>query len=443
MKPWTPAEDHLFPVLDDLLDEWQAGYKPGFEGIKVIGHRWSPKSHQIKDFLARNRVPYLWMDVEKDPEGNRHLEALGLSRECLPIVLFEDRSYLVQPTSIDIANRIKMQTLPTQAVYDLLIVGGGPAGLAAAVYGGSEGLKTLLIEKEALGGQAGTSSRIENYLGFPQGISGEDLARRALDQARRLGAEILCPQEVVSVRLEDPYRIARLADGSEISAYSLMLTTGVAWRRLNVPGIDRLNGAGIYYGAARTEGPSCSDESIYLIGGANSAGQAAIYFADFAQEVTMLVRGESLAATMSQYLIDQIEETSNIVKRFCCAVTRVEGEERLQSITVCNTQDGSEETLPAHSLFIFIGAEPCTEWLKGVVEMDDKGFVLTGMQLISGGSRPKGWKLERDPYLLETSVPGIFAAGDVRHDSVKRCAAGVGAGSMAVAFVHQYLAEVK
>lgn len=442
MKPWDPPEERLYPVLNDLLDDWLATFHPPFEGLRVIGNRWSPHSHQAKDFLARNQVPYQWLDIELSEEAQSLAKYANCDRMSLPLVLFADGSNLLQPTNIQIAEKIGLQTQAGKPFYDLIIVGGGPAGLAAAVYGASEGLKTVMIEREAPGGQAGTSSRIENYLGFPVGLSGSDLARRAVTQARRFGVEILTPQEVTGIRVEDPYRFVTLADGSEISCHALILGLGVSWRRLNVPGLEQLNGAGVYYGAAQTEALSCQDEDVYIIGGANSAGQAAMYFSKYARKVTMLVRGDSLAKSMSQYLIEQIAETPNIEVQVHSSVIEAKGETSLEAITIANAVTGETQTVPATSLFIFIGASPRTDWLDGVVERDERGFILTGPDLKHEDRRPKGWTLERDPYLLETNVPGIFAVGDVRHNSVKRVASGVGEGSICVQFVHQYLSKV-
>lgn len=442
MKPWDPPEERLYPVLTDLLDDWQANYRPEFEGIRIVGHRWSPLSHQLKDFLGRNQVPYHWLDIELEEEGPRLVEFAGAVAADLPLVLFPDGSHLKHPTNIELAEKVGLKTRAELPFYDLLIVGSGPAGLAAAVYGASEGLKTVLVEREAPGGQAGTSSRIENYLGFPVGLSGADLARRGVAQAMRFGVEILTPQEVTAVRIEDPYRYVKLSDGSEITCHALMISTGVSYRKLDMPGIERLTGAGVYYGAAMTEAMSCQDADVYIVGGANSAGQAAMYFSKFASKVVMLVRGESLAKSMSQYLIDQICGTPNIEVQPFSSVAQVDGEDRLETVTIANSQTGLSETVPASALFIFIGAMPRTDWLAGVVERDEQGFILTGADLVRSGRRPKGWQRDRDPFLLEASVPGIFVAGDVRHGSVKRVASGVGEGSIAVQFIHRYLGEV-
>jgi thioredoxin reductase (NADPH) len=445
LKPWDPPTEHLYPQLDDLLDDWQASYRPAFEGIRLLGTRWSPRSYELRDFLARNHVPYQWIDVElaaNDPETKRLLEALGPEVANLPVVLFPDGTKLLESLPADVAQRIGLRTRAQTDFYDLAIVGGGPAGLAAAVYGASEGLHTVIIEREAPGGQAGMSSRIENYLGFPNGLSGGDLARRAVVQAQRFGVEILSPQEAVGVRLEGPYRIIKLSDGSEISCHALMIAAGVQWRRLDAPGIDRLQGAGIYYGGGATEALSCKGEIVYVVGGANSAGQAAMNFSKYAERVVILVRGTSLASSMSQYLIDQIKETPNIQLWTHASVTEVHGDTHLEEVSVLCSDTGKTERVPANAMFIFIGALPRTKWLAGVIERDERGFLLTGPDLIRDGQRTKGWTLDRDPFLLETNVPGIFAVGDVRHGSVKRVASGVGEGSVAVQFIHQYLSKV-
>ena len=446
LKPWDPPEEKLYPVLDDLLEDWRASFRPPFEGLRVVGHRWSPRSFEIRDFLARNQVPYQWLDVEADPEAQGLVEAAadaaGNGGVELPLVVFADGTRLAAPSRAALAEKVGLQTQAERPFYDLVIVGGGPAGLAAAVYGASEGLRTLMIEREAPGGQAATSSRIENYLGFPSGLSGADLARRAVTQAQRFGVEILTPQEATGLELRDPYRIVTLGSGAEVSCHALLVATGVSYRKLDVPGAEELTGAGVYYGAAMTEAMSCRDEDVYVVGGANSAGQAAMHFARYARRVVMLVRGPSLSRTMSQYLIDQIGETPNIEVRPGTQVLEVRGQGSLSEIVIGDAGSGATETVPASSLFIFIGAMPRTDWLEGVVQRDEHGFILAGPDLTGNGRRPAGWPLDREPYLLETSVPGIFVAGDVRHGSIKRVASGVGEGSIAISFVHQYLSRL-
>ncbi|QIN79290.1 response regulator [Rubrobacter marinus] len=441
-KPWDPPEENLYPVLDDQLEEWLSGFRPPFEGIRLVGNRWSQDSHRLKDFLARNMVPYRWLDVEGSEEGRRIVAQADHGAPKLPLVVLPDGAYLEDPPNVEVAEKIGLKTRAQRPFYDLIIVGGGPSGLAAAVYGASEGLKTVLIEREAPGGQAGTSSKIENYLGFHTGVSGGELSRRAVAQARRFGVEILAPQEVKGVRVEDRYRIVTLSDGSEVSCDVLLIATGVAYRKLDAPGIDELTGRGVYYGAAITEALSCRDSDVYIVGGANSAGQAAMYLSQFAREVTLLVRGDSLEKGMSQYLIDEMGRRENIKVRLRSSVARVSGDESLETVTIKDAASGGEETVPAAGLFVFIGALPGTDWLDGVVRRDERGFILAGPDLSEDGARPRGWSLDRDPYLLETSVPGIFVAGDVRHGSVKRVASGVGEGSIAVQFIHQYLSKV-
>jgi thioredoxin reductase (NADPH) len=441
MKPWDPPEDNLYPVVHDLLDQWQSTFTPAFEGLRVIGTQWSPQTHTVKDFLARNRQPYRWLDIERDPEAQSLLNYIADTGKLpeTPVVVFPDGTALVRPTTLQIAEKIGLKTQPTQSFYDLAIVGAGPAGLAAAVYGSSEGLRVVLIEKEAPGGQAGTSSRIENYLGFPVGLSGGDLARRAVAQATRFGTEILTPKEVQAVRLEDQYRILTMTDGTELSCHALMIATGVQYRYLDVQGCNALIGAGVYYGAAMTEAMSVQGQDVYIVGAGNSAGQAAMFFTRYAKNVYMLVRGESLTKTMSSYLIDQIGATDNIHVLNYTEVKVVYGTDKLERLTYFNNQTREEQTVDAAALFIFIGAAPMTDWLAGIVERDQYGFIYTGPDLIRDGKRPKGWRLDRDPFLLEASVPGIFCAGDVRARSVKRVASAVGEGSIAVQFIHQYL----
>jgi thioredoxin reductase (NADPH) len=444
MKPWDPPTEHLYPQLDDLLDDWRASFRPTFQGIRVLGTRWSPRSYELRDFLARNHVPYQWIDVELsagDPETKRLLEALGSDASSLPVVLFPDGTKLLESVPAKVAQKVGLRTRAQTSFYDLAIVGGGPAGLAAAVYGASEGLHTVMIEREAPGGQAGMSSRIENYLGFPSGLSGADLARRAVVQAQRFGVEILA-QEAVGVRREDSYRIIKMADANEISCHALMIATGVQWKRLEAPGVDRLQGAGIYYGGGATEALSCKGEVVYVVGGANSAGQAAMNFAKYAERVVILVRGTSLSSTMSQYLIDQVQKTPNIQLWTHASVAEAHGEAHLEELSILCSDTGKVERVPANAMFIFIGALPRTDWLADVVQRDERGFLLTGPDLLHDGQRPSAWALDRDPFLLETNVPGIFAVGDVRHGSIKRVASGVGEGSVAVQFIHQYLSKV-
>jgi thioredoxin reductase (NADPH) len=445
LKPWDPADRNLYPVLDDLLDEWSANYRVPFEGVRVIGTRWSPRCYEMREFLARYHIPYQWLDIENagsDAEGARTIAANADRLGQLPVVVLTDGSTLADPSQAELARRLGLRTRPDTNFYELVIVGGGPAGLAAGVYGASEGLKTVIVEREAPGGQAGLSSRIENYLGFPSGLSGDDLARRAVAQARRFGAEILAPQEVVKVRSEGPYRVLTLADGCELSCHAIVIASGVQWRKLDVPGIERLQGAGVYYGAASTEALSCRDEDVYIVGGANSAGQAAIHFARYTRSVMMLVRGAGLGATMSQYLIRDIEQTPNIRVECGAQVVAVHGEDKLEAISIACTRSGSVDRRPASALFVFIGAAPRTDWLGGFVERDDRGFILTGAEVMRQGNRPNGWTADRDPFLLETSVPGVFAVGDVRHGSIKRVASSVGEGSIAIQFVHAHLAKV-
>ena len=496
MKPWDPPEVHLYPILDDLLDDWWASAKPPFEGIKIIGLRWSPKSYDVKHFLARNGIPYQWLDIEANEEAHElisYLESISKNGSTnspstvpaiattvstfsilennktdnnnnnnsslstrskssqshslslnLPVVIFPDGSYMEEPSNSELAEKIGLKTHAQMPFYDLIIIGGGPAGLAAAVYGASEGIGTLLIERQAPGGQAGMSSNIENYLGFPSGLSGSSLARRAVAQAARFGAEILAPQEVASLRVDGPYRIVKLNDGTEISCHALLIACGVSYRELkDVSGIEKLTGSGVYYGASMVEALSCKDEDVFMVGGANSAGQAAVHFSKYAKTVTLVVRGDSLSKSMSQYLIHQIHETNNIHVLLNSKVKEVRGENRLEFITIKNTQTGQLQTFPSHGLYIFIGAVPHTDVLVGLIERDANGFVLTGPDLIHDGrEHPQGWTLKRQPYLLETNVPGIFAAGDVRHGSMKRVAASVGEGSIAVQLIHQYLKKV-
>ncbi|HME07080.1 MAG TPA: FAD-dependent oxidoreductase [Bryobacteraceae bacterium] len=445
LKPWDPPENELYPVLDDLLEDWQANYHPPFEGTRVLGNRWDARSYELRDFLARHHIPYQWIDVElaaSDPEVAQLMAALAGEPLRLPVVLLKEGTRLDQPNTTQLAEQLHLHTTAESDQYDLIIIGGGPAGLAAAVYGASEGLRTVMVEREAPGGQAALSSRIENYLGFPSGLSGSDLARRAVTQARRFGVEILSPLEAMSVRLDGQYKFVSLSSGAEISCHALLIATGVRWRKLEVPGADRFLDCGMYYGATPAEAVSCKDEDVYVVGGANSAGQAAMNFSKYARRVVMLVRGDSLAATMSSYLIDQIKQTPNITVEYNTRVISVQGEERLERITVECGASGQQDTVATSALFIFIGATPDTDWLDGVMERDERGFVLTGRDLVRKPETRKKWPLEREPWLMESSVPGIFVVGDVRHGSVKRVASGVGEGSIAVQFIHQYLSQV-
>jgi thioredoxin reductase (NADPH) len=500
MKPWDPPQEYLYPILDDLLDDWWASFKHPFEGIRIIGLRWSPKSYEVKYFLARNGIPYQWLDLESDEEARRlvsYVESTSKNKPSnfinaatttttpnssfsvldhnetennnnsvpsirsasslsysssvnsssflhLPLVIFPDGSHMEEPSSSELAEKIGLKTRAQMPFYDIIIIGGGPAGLAAAVYGASEGLSTLLIERQAPGGQAGMSSNIENYLGFPSGLTGSNLARRAVAQAIRFGAEILTPQEAVGIRVDGPYRIVKLRDGTEISCHVVIIACGVSYRNLDgVKGIEKLTGAGVYYGASMVDALSVKGEDVFMVGGANSAGQAAIHFAKYAKTVTLLVRGDTLNKSMSRYLIHQINETPNIRILLNSKVTEVHGENRLEFITITNTQTRQLQTVPASGLYIFIGAVPHTDAAVGLIERDANGFILTGQDLMQNGHmRPRGWTLDRQPFLLETNVPGIFAAGDVRHGSTKRVATGVGEGSIAVQLALQYLRRV-
>jgi thioredoxin reductase (NADPH) len=442
MKPWDPPDQNLYPILDDLLSDWQATVPMPYEGIRVAGTLWSSSSHAVKDFLSRNRIPYLWQDIEHNAEARELVEAIPPEKRRLPVVFFPNGDMLIQPDNRLLAEKIGMQTQATQPYFDLIIVGAGPAGLGAAVYGGSEGLRTALIEREATGGQAGTSSRIENYLGFPRGLSGADLARRATAQASRFGVEILTTQEVTKVRVDELYRIAVLEDGSELSCKAMVVASGVTTRTLDAPGVEKLTGAGIYYGAALTEAAHYRGRHIFVVGGANSAGQGAVFFSRYAKQVTMLVRGSALSRSMSHYLINQIAETPNIEVCVETEVVEAHGDNRLEAITTIDRKSGETQKRPADALFAFVGAAAHTDMVAGVVERNSAGFILTGPDLIREGKRPAGWSLKRDPYLLETSVPGIFAAGDVRQGAIRRVASAVGEGAVAVSFVHQYLNTV-
>ncbi|HEX3940565.1 MAG TPA: FAD-dependent oxidoreductase [Acidobacteriaceae bacterium] len=438
-KPWDPPEERLYPVLDDLLESWRQGYVPPFEGLRVVGPRYTLRDHQVRDFLSRNHVPYLWLDPEQSGEGLELLNKHQLDDRKLPVVFFPDGSALVQPDQTELAGKVGLRTQAAKEFYDLVVIGAGLAGLAAAVYGASEGLRTLVIEQEAPGGQASSSSRIENYLGFPSGLSGADLGLRAYTQAARFGAEFLA-QRASGLRTENNYNFVQMADGREVSCHVCLIAVGVSYRRLDTPGIDRLTGAGVYYGAALTEARSCGDEVVYIVGGANSAGQAAMHFAKYARQVIMVVRSPSLEKSMSKYLIDQISETSNVEAKTETEVLEACGESRLECLRLKGPR--GEEMAQASGLFIFIGAEPNTAWLPEALMRDANGFVLSGSDLRIDGKLPHMWSQGRDPYLLETSLSGVFVAGDVRHGSVKRVASAVGEGSIAVQFMHQYLARL-
>lgn len=442
LKPWDPPAERLYPVLDDLLVDWLASFAPPYEGIRVVGTLWSASSHNVKDFLSRNRIPYQWLDVELNAEAQLMADSVQSDSKQLPIVFFPDGEVMINPDFQKLAIKVGLNTEASAPFYDFIIIGGGPAGLGAAVYGASEGLKTLLIEKEATGGQAGTSSRIENYLGFPKGISGSDLAKRATDQSVRLGCEILTAMEVEKVKLDDPYKIVCLKGGQEITTKALLIATGVTLRELEVPGMKRLTGAGVYYGAALTEAANYKDKHVFVVGGANSAGQGAMYFARYSSKVTMLVRGNSLTNSMSQYLIDQIASQENIEVLTNTEVAEVLGKDRLEEITYFNNESGEPTTVPAAAMYIFIGAVPHTEMIADVVACNHTGFIPTGTDILENEQIMKTWKLKRNPFLLETNVPGIFAAGDVRQGAVRRVASAVGYGAIAVSQVHQYLKTV-
>lgn len=439
MKPWDPPETRLYPVLDDLLGQWAASVRLPYEGVRVAGSRWSPQSFTTRDFLSRNQIPYQWIDIDTDAPTRELVQATTGDLSRLPVVLFPDGSHLVAPTTAELAQKVGFQTLAKLPFYDVVIAGGGPAGLAAAVYGASEGLKTLLVEQDAPGGQAGTSSLIENYLGFPSGVSGAELAQRASAQARRFGAELLVGHSVCGVRREDPYRILKLSNGTEVSCHALVIASGMRVRQLDVPGLEPLIGAGVYYGAAPTEAALARDQDVSVVGGANSAGQGALFLSRYARSVTMLIRAADLRASMSQYLIDRIAATANIRVLPRVELSAVRGDGHLEGVDVRHADTGVIDSFEAAALFIFIGVAPRTEAFAGFVQTDDKGFIITGPDLRQSGS---GWALDRDPLMFETSVPGVFAAGDVRAGANRRIAAAVGEGSAAIFSVHQYLKTV-
>jgi thioredoxin reductase (NADPH) len=440
LKPWDPPEEKLYPVVDALIETWRATGESAVEETKVIGHRWSAPSFAARDFLARNAVPYRYFSVD-EPEGQRLLEAAGASEDDIPVVITPECVTLRQPSDTQIAAAVGLSTEPTAEFYDLVVVGAGPAGLGAAVYGASEGLRTVLVERQATGGQAGQSSRIENYLGFPDGVSGAQLTDRARRQARKFGAETLSAREVTRLDVRGSARVVHFGDDSEIAAHAVVLATGVSYRTLDAPGVAELTGRGVFYGSAVTEAPACSGQDVYIVGGANSAGQAAVFFSRHAKRVVLLIRGESLHKSMSHYLIQQLEGIDNISVRTHTQVVEVHGNEHLERITLRDGRDGGLETVDSSFLFVFIGAAPHTDWLDGVLVRDERGFVRTGPDLLRENQRPPGWPLERDPYFMESSVPGVFVAGDVRAESVKRVASAVGEGAMAVTLVHRYLGE--
>ena len=438
LKPWDPPAERLYPVVDELIELWRtAGDKP-VTATQVVGHRWSARSYEVRDFLARNSVSYRWLNAD-EPEGRGLLAAAGLDETSIPLVVTPEGDSLVNPGVEELAARVGLSTTPATDFYDTVIVGGGPAGLGAAVYAASEGLRTVMVERRATGGQAGQSSRIENYLGFPDGVSGAQLTDRARRQASKFGAEILAAADVTGLEARGSSRVVRFADGGEVAAHTVVLATGVSYHTLEAPGVEELTGRGIFYGSTATEAPTCAGEDVYVVGGANAAGQAAVFLARHARQVTMLVRADGLERSMSHYLIRQIRDTGNIQVRPNTSLVGASGTDHLERLRLCDTSDGTVEEVKAGYLFVFIGAAPCTEWLDGVVERDRKGFVVTGPDLLAGGRRPRGWPLDRDPYYLEASVPGVFAAGDARANSVKRVASAVGEGAMAIQLVHGYL----
>jgi len=442
LKPWSPPEEKLYPVVDDLLDDWQAQYKPDHEGIKVIGFQWSPKSHNIKEFLAGNLVPYSWLDAEAQEEANQYLTTTNVSKSQLPLVIFKDGSFAADPTLHEVGAKVGLRQTAAEKMYDVVVIGAGPAGLAASVYGSCEGLKTLLIEQSRPGGQAGTSSRIENYLGFPTGVSGAELTRRAITQSLRFGTEMLTPQNVGNIRIQDGYKIVEFKDGSVVHSKALVIATGVQYNRLQIPDIDNFSGAGVYYGSAATEAHACKGQMVYVVGSGNSACQAALYLSKFAKEVHVLIRKEALKQTAASYLVEQIGKTPNIHVHGNTEVAAVSGEHGLETITLKNNKTGEEKTVPAKALFVYIGARPSTAWLEDLVLKDEKGFIITGTELAKEKSFHSRWKPERAPYLPEASVPGIFAAGDVRFGAMTGISAAVGEGAMAIRFVRKYLHEV-
>jgi thioredoxin reductase (NADPH) len=442
LKPWYPPEEKLYPAIDDLLDEWHAQYKPDHEGIRIIGFQWSPKSHSLKEFLSGNLIPYIWMDVETNPEAEKYLASTEVTREKLPLVVLKDGSWMSDPELPRLAKNIGLQQTASQKMYDVLIIGGGPAGLAASVYGSCEGLKTILIEKSNPGGQASSSARIENYLGFPTGLSGADLSRRAIAQTLRFGTEILTPKTVKNIRLQDGYKITEMTDGTEVHSKCIIIATGVEYTRLPIPGLEQFTGAGVYYGSASVEAHACKDEVIYIVGGGNSACQAAMHICKFAREVHILIRRDSIKNTAANYLAESIIKTPNIFVHPHTEVASVAGTRILEQITLKDSSNAEEKTVPAKALFIYIGAKPGTAWLTNIVLKDEKGFILTGNDLHKEKLFNNCWKLERKPFLPETSIPGIFASGDVRSTALTGISSAVGEGAMAIRFVRKYLEEM-
>jgi thioredoxin reductase (NADPH) len=442
LKPWNPPEEKLYPVLNELLDEWHALYKPDHEGIRIIGFQWSPKSHRLKEFLSGNLVPFLWLDAESHEDAEKYIAGSGVAKSDLPLVVLKDGTFLADPSLPALASHVGLRQKAAEKMYDVLIIGAGPAGLAASVYGSCEGLKTLLVEKKNPGGQASSSARIDNYLGFPAGLSGAELTRRAITQTLRLGTEILTPQEVKSIRLQDGYKIIELTDGSVVHGKSIVVATGVAYAKLQVPGIENFTGAGVYYGSAAVEASACRNEVIYIVGGGNSACQAAMYMCNFAKEVNILIRRDALKQTAANYLVEQISKTPNIHIHGNTEVITVSGEKVLETITLKNTVTGDERTVPTKALFIYIGAKPGTEWLDDFLLKDEKGFIITGRELLKEKSFHAHWKLEREPFLSEASIPGIFASGDVRCGALAGISSAVGEGAMAIRFVRKYLQEM-
>ena len=442
LKPWNPPEEKLYPVLDDLLDTWQALYKPDHEGMRIIGFQWSPKSHRLKEFLSGNLVPYLWMDIEKNEEAEKYLASANVSKSMLPLVILKDGSFITDPSLPDVAERVGLRQKASGKMYDVTIIGAGPAGLAASVYGSSEGLRTLLIESSNPGGQASSSARIENYLGFPAGLSGAELSRRSITQTLRFGTEILTPKEVKHIQVQDGYKIIKPTDGSEINSKSVIIATGVTYRKLEIPGIENFTGAGVYYGAASVEAHACRDEIIYIVGGGNSACQAAMYMSSYAKEVNILIRQDTLKRTAANYLVEQISRTLNIRIHPNTEISEVGGNNVLETITLKNTKTGEENKVTAKALFIYIGARPGTNWLSDLVLTDEKGFIITGNDLMKEKSFRKRWKLQREPFMTEASVPGIFASGDVRSGALTGISSAVGEGAMAIRFVRKYLQEM-